>query len=240
MMVRILAALLFVALMAQNALAGPLLVAAGAGYKKLVDEAATAYEAKTGRKVELLYGNMGQILGQVKGGGGIDIVCGDKNYLSTSGVDFDSYVEIGRGHLVVAFAKDVTLAAPQDIIKPEIKKLAMPDPAKAIYGKAATEYLEKSGQAEKVKDKLLVVGTVPQVTAYLVSGEVDAGFINVTDAKGVADKIGGMLPVDQSMYSPIRIVAGILKETRDKPEVKDFSAFLASEDAKKLAAAHGL
>jgi len=240
MMARFLASLLFVALLAQNALAGPLLVAAGAGYKKLVDEAATAYEAKTGQKVELLYGNMGQIFGQVKAGGGIDIILGDKSYLSASGVDFDSYVEIGQGHLVVAYAKGATLAAPQDIAKAGIKKLAMPDPAKAIYGKAATEYLEKSGLADKVKDKLLVVGTVPQVTAYLVSGEVDAGFINVTDAKGVADKIGGMVLVDQALYSPIRIVAGILKETKEKSEVKAFAAFLVSEDAKKLAAAHGL
>lgn len=239
-MPRFLAAVALVLFFAQNALAGTLLVAAGAGYKKLVDEAAAAYEAKTGQKVELLYGNMGQIFGQVKGGGGIDIVLGDKSYLSASGVAFDSYVEIGQGRLVVAYAKGVTLAAPADVAKADIRKLAMPDPAKAIYGKAASEYLEKSGLAETVKDKLLVVGTVPQVTAYLVSGEVDAGFVNVTDAKGVADKIGGMLPVDQSLYSPILIVAGVLAETRDKPEVKAFTAFLASEDAKKLAAGHGL
>jgi len=239
-MPRLLASLVLVLFFAQSALAGSLLVAAGAGYKKLVDEAAAAYEAATGQKVELLYGNMGQIMGQVKGGGGIDLILGDKSYLSGSGVAFDSYVEIGQGHLVVAYAKGVTLAAPTDVDKANIKKLAMPDPQKAIYGKAASEFLEKTGLADKVKDKLLVVGTVPQVTAYLVSGEVDAGFVNVTDAKGVADKIGGMLPVDQSLYSPILIVAGVLTETKDKPEVKAFTAFLASEDAKKLAASHGL
>ena len=239
-MPRLLASLVLVLFFAQNAWAGSLLVAAGAGYKKLVDEAAAAYEAKTGQKVELLYGNMGQIMGQVKGGGGIDLILGDKSYLSASGVAFDSYVEIGQGHLVVAYAKGVTLASPTDVDKANVKKLAMPDPQKAIYGKAASEFLAKTGLADKVKDKLLVVGTVPQVTAYLVSGEVDAGFVNVTDAKGVADKIGGMLPVDQSLYSPILIVAGVLAETRDRPEVKAFTAFLASEDAKKLAARHGL
>ncbi|QLA16201.1 molybdate ABC transporter substrate-binding protein [Desulfolutivibrio sulfoxidireducens] len=239
-MARLLTALLFVVFLAQNALAGPLLVAAGAGYKKLVDDVAQAYEAKTGAKVELLYGNMGQIMGQVKAGGGIDVILGDKSFLASSGVPFDSFLEVGKGRLVVAYAKGVGLAAPTDIVKPEIKKLAMPDPAKAIYGKAASEFLDKSGLAAQVKEKLLVVGTVPQVTAYLVSGEVDAGFINVTDAMGVQDKIGGMLDVDQSLYSPILIVAGVLTESKGKPEVAAFAAFLASDEVRKLSAAHGL
>ncbi len=239
-MARLLTAFLFLVFFAHNALAGPILVAAGAGYKKLVDDVAKAYEARTGSKVELLYGNMGQIMGQVKGGGGIDIILGDKIFLANSGVPFASYLEVGKGRLVVAYAKGVTLAAPMDVANPAIKKLAMPDPAKAIYGKAASEFLEKTGLASKVSDKLLVVGTVPQVTAYLVSGEIDAGFINLTDAMGVKDSIGGMLDVDQSLYSPILIVAGVLAESKDKPEVAAFAAFLGSDEAKGLCAKHGL
>ncbi|NMC48553.1 MAG: molybdate ABC transporter substrate-binding protein [Desulfovibrio sp.] len=239
-MARVLTAFLFLVFFAHNALAGPLLVAAGTGYKKLVDDVAKAYEAKTGSKVELLYGNMGQIMGQVKGGGGIDIILGDKTFLANSGVPFASYLEVGKGRLVVAYAKGVTLAAPTDVANPAIKKLAMPDPAKAIYGKAASEFLERTGLASKVADNLLVVGTVPQVTAYLVSGEIDAGFINLTDAMGVKDSIGGMLDVDQSLYSPILIVAGVLAEFKDKPEVSAFAAFLGSDEVRKLSAAHGL
>jgi molybdate transport system substrate-binding protein len=239
-MARILTAFLFLVFFAHHALAGPLLVAAGAGYKKLVDDVAKAYQAKTGSKVELLYGNMGQIMGQVKGGGGIDIILGDKTFLADSGVPFASYLEVGKGRLVVACAKGMTLAAPMDVADPAIKKLGMPDPAKAIYGKAASEFLEKSGLASKVADKLLVVGTVPQVTAYLVSGEIDAGFVNLTDAMGVKDSIGGMLDVDQSLYSPILIVAGVLADSKDKPEVAAFAAFLGSDEAKGLCAAHGL
>ncbi|HCR11960.1 MAG TPA: molybdate ABC transporter substrate-binding protein [Solidesulfovibrio sp.] len=237
---RIILTLALVLCLAGSALAENLVVAAGAGYKKLVTDLATAFEKESGIKPELSFGNMGQVTTQAKAGGVIDVLVGEKGFLEGAGLSFNGVAPIGKGILVVAWPKGKKLAAASDVAKPEVKRLAMPDPQKAIYGKAASQFLEKSGLAKQVADKLLVVATVPQVTTYILSGEVDAGFVNRTDVMGLGDKIGGYLEVDPSLYAPIEIVAGNLAGAPNAATAKKFAAFLASKPAKDIAAAHGM
>ena len=80
---------------------------------------------------------------------------------------------------------------------------------------------------------------MPQVSAYLVAGEVDAGFINLTDAIGLGEKIGGYLPLT-SGYEHIVIVAGIIRGHEDKPETKAFLDFLSSATATRIFQDYGL
>jgi len=226
--------------LAAPALAEPLTMAAGAGYKKPVTELAAAFAAKSGVKPELIFGNMGQLTTQVKSSGAIDVIVGEKSFLQNAGLSVDGATVLGRGVLVVAWPKGKTLAAPADVAKPEVTRLAMPDPAKAIYGKAAVQYLEKAGLAKAVAGKLLAVATVPQVTTYLQSGEVDAGFLNRTDALGAGDSIGGFLEIDPSQYSPIEIVAVGVPGAKNPDAAKAFAVFLGSPEAQAVIKRHGL
>jgi len=123
---------------------------------------------------------------------------------------------------------------------PSVKRLAMPDPKKAIYGLAGTEALAKAGLTAKVQDRLLVVATVPQVTAYLVLGEVDAGLTNLTDVMDLGGKIGGYFKVDEHLYSPIVIGAGVLANAQNHAAVSGFTSFLASPQAREIVRGHGL
>ena len=85
-----------------------------------------------------------------------------------------------------------------------------------------------------------MVATVPQVSAYLVSGEVDAGFINLTEALGVRERIGGYLEIDRALYSPIRIVGGIVKGFEHQESVEALATFLKSDEAREILGKHGL
>jgi molybdate transport system substrate-binding protein len=222
------------------ALAQTLTVAAGAGYKKPVTALAKAFEAAGGGRTELLFGNMGQLITQAKGSGVIDIMVGEKGFLEASGLHFAGQTPLGRGVLVVAWPKGKTLAAPADVAKPEVTRLAMPDPSKAIYGKAASQYLQKAGLEQAVAGKLLVVATVPQVTAYLQSGEVDAGFVNRTDVMGLGEAIGGFLEIDPKLYDPIELAALVLADSGNKAGAAAFASFLATAEAKEILKKHGL
>ena len=239
-MKRIVWACFLVVALAGQASAESLTIASGAGYKKLVTALAKAFESQTGTKTELVFGNMGQVTTQAKTSGAVDVLVGEKGFLENKGLSFSSVSEIGRGILVVAWPKGKILAAPADVAKPEVTRLAMPDPQKAIYGKAASEYLERSGLAKAVAEKLLVVATVPQVTTYLLSGEVDAGFVNRTDVIDLGASIGGYLEVDQSLYAPISIVAEQVAGTKNAAAAKAFTAFIASDAAKAVAVKHGM
>lgn len=217
-----------------------LTVASGAGYKKLVEDLASSFEAASGLKVERIYGNMGQVTAQAKASGLIDMIVGDLAFLQGTGLALASCADIGRGRLVLAWAKGVELAAPEGLKDPAIRRIAMPDSRKAIYGLAGSEFLDNSGLMASVRDRLLIVGTVPQVSAYLASGEVEAGFINLTDALGIADKVGGYMEMDASLYAPIRIVAATLASAPNAEAAGKFAAFLATEKATAIAARHGM
>ena len=99
--------------------------------------------------------------------------------------------------------------------RPNSSASAFPIRRSAIYGKAGRQFLERSGLAAAVDARLVAVATVPQVTSYVASGEVDAGFVNATDAIGAAANIGGYVEVGAELYDPVEIVCAILSLGRD-------------------------
>jgi molybdate transport system substrate-binding protein len=238
-MKRVLLALVLLFCCAGLARAENLTIASGAGYKRLVTELAATYEARTGKRLDLVFGNMGQVVAQARASGKVQVIIGEQAFLRQSGLPLASFTEIGRGQLVLAWPKGKPLSGLGDLAKPEVKRVAMPDAAKAIYGKAGSEALARAGLADKVRDKLLVVATVPQVMTYVVTGEVDAGLANLTDALGQAGHIGGYLAVDPALYAPISIGAAVLAGQQSS-DTAAFLDFLASEQGRALARKHGL
>jgi len=217
-----------------------LTLAAGAGYKRLVEELCTAYSAKTGVKTERLFGNMGQVTAQARESEAIDILIGDKKFLDATNLSFSGEQIIGKGRLVAAIARDSGITALDQLTAPAVERIAIPDTKKAIYGQAAREYLTKAGIWEQVQPKLLVAGTVPQVSTYVLTGEVDVGFINLTEALAIKDKVGKITIIDEQLHTPILIVARHLKaDTKDSP-ASLFAAFLQSDQAREIIARNGL
>jgi len=217
-----------------------LTVAAGAGYKRLVEQLCTAFTAKTGLPVEQIFGNMGQITAQAKESSAIDFIMGDKSFLDATTLSFSEEHTIGKGKLIAAVAKGVNIKSLDELSDPAVTRIAQADSKKAIYGLAATEFFTNKGIGEKIQAKLLVVGTVPQVTAYVVSGEVDIGFINMTEALAIKEKVGLLIPVDEKLYSAILIVAKRLKQSPNGKAAGSFVSFLQSEEAQAMIRKQGL
>lgn len=216
------------------------LVAGGAGYKRPIEEIANGFEAKSKVKVERVYGNMGQVLAQVKAGNKVAIVFGEQVVLEAAGqVSFSKFLPLGSGRLVLAWPKGKTIKAPSDIATDGFARIGLPDTKQAIFGKAAIEFLQHSGLYGSVEKRLLVVATVPQVSAYLVSGEVDAGFINLTEAQVIRDKIGGFVEIPATEYSPIHISAGLVSG-QDSPAVKALTEYLQTPAAQEVFKRYGL
>lgn len=202
----------------------------------------TAFERKTGTHVEQIYGHMGSAISQAKQSGQVAVIFGDLSYLAkTEELSFVEFMPVGDGRLVIAWPKSGdALKKASDLAEITYKRIGLPNAKAAIYGIAATEFLQRSGLENQVKERLQVVATVPQVSAYLVSGDIDAGFINFTEALGIKDKIGGYLEIDQALYSPVRIVAGVVKGYENETNVKALQAYLKSPEARAIAAKHGL
>lgn len=228
-------------LITHNVLAESLLIAAGAGYKRPVSEISAAFEKKTGTRVEQIYGHMAGIVSQAQQSEQVAVIFGDHAYLAkVDRLSFSGFVPLGEGRLVVAWPKGGELASPAALADKRYARIAIPDAKAAIFGIAATEYLQRSGLAPTVAERLQVASTVPQVSAYLISGEVDAGFINLTEALAIKDKIGGYLEIDAALYSPIRIVGGVIRGFEDKTTVKSLQQFLVTPEAAAILKRYGL
>ncbi len=233
---------LLVCLGSVTAFAEDLAISTGAGYLKMAEELCTAYRADTGRKIQEMYGgNIGQVLAQIKAGSGVSVVLSDKGTLDDSkvGVKFDTVQPLGDTVLVLAWRKGITISSPADLEKPEIKSVCYPDPKAAIYGRAAANYLESSGLGKKIAGKVSQIATVPQVFSYLVTGEMDAGFVNRVVVRTGRDKIGGYLEISKG-YPPIHMVAAVVQGASGNQEVKTFLAFLKTEKAKGIMKKHGV
>ena len=214
-------------------------IAVGAGYKKPVTEVLKEYE-KTHPKVDAMFGNMAQIFAHASQME-ISLVIADKKFLEKQhDLVFTQYQTIGLGKAVLAFAKGIQLSSIEDLAKPEIQKIAMPESKKAIYGDAGIEFLHNAHLYDKVKDKLLIVSTVPQVSAYVVTNEVDVGIINLTAALDNGDKQGGYIEIPSHLYTKIEIVAGSLKSCEQSAQCQSFVSFLSSPAAKEIFTKYGL
>lgn len=229
-----------------------LTIASGAGYKQLVQALCQAFAAESGITPQEIYGNMGQVTAQAQESGVVDLVIGDKKFLDKTTLPFAGELLIGTGRLVLAVAHDVPLPGLDELatlnqdnaeallVSDVVTRIAMPDSERAIYGRAATEFLTNIGLIETLEPKLLVVATVPQVSAYVVSGEVDLGFINLTDGLAIEPDVARIIRVDESLYEPIRIVAKSLADAPDSEALAAFEAFLATDQARAIAEAQGL
>ncbi|RRD58030.1 molybdate ABC transporter substrate-binding protein [Comamonadaceae bacterium OH2545_COT-014] len=233
----VLAALMLAAGAAQGADA--LLVAAGAGYRKPVLALAERFTARTGIKVEASFGNMGQVQAQLRQNPAIALVAGDKAFLEPMQV-FDGFAPLGQGKLALVAARGVPLKALSDLKDARFKRVALPDPVKAVYGKAATTCLARTGLDQALQGRLLPVATVPQVGAYVTAGEVDAGFVNRTEALALAARAGEALDAPAECYDPIEIVLGRVQGRAATPEAQAFIDFVATPEAREVLVQHGL
>lgn len=214
------------------------LIAAGAGYKKPLEEVASIYEQKSGNKVSRIYGNLQQVIEQAKQSGKIDAILGDERFIEHSKLKVNKPIPIGKGKLVLASSKKAKLKKIEDLQK--FKQIALPDAKKAIYGIAAVEFLQNANLYEKLESKLLFLATVPQVSTYLIDGSVEVGFINISDYLASKDKLGTMIEIDSALYSPINISFATLKTSKNK-ELGAFIEFVTtSEEAKAIFAKYGL
>ena len=207
---------------------------AGAGYKRPLEAICTAFTQATGTVVERSYGNLQQVFAQARASGRVDVLVGDTAFIDQAkDLALPQRLLLGHGVMVLASRRGLTLPAGPDghsqaleWLKQPGLSVAMPNPKQAIYGNAAQQWLQAQGRWEAEQARIKTVGTVPQVAAYLTSGQVDIGFINLTEALALQGQLGGFvrLPAGANSYSQIDIVAAL-------PAATDAPAMQASREA---------
>ncbi len=217
----------------------PLIVAAGAGYKKPLLALYKVFTHSRGIAVTPVFGNMRTVVAQSEVSDRVALAVGDRGILSATKL-YDEMIELGRGRLVLAWAGPPPERGIDALLDESLGPIALPDPNKAIYGRAAEQFLINAGLHEGLASRLLVLATVPQVSSHLVARSVEAGFINLTDALALHGRIGGYTELPTDQYEPIQIVAAVVKGQSTRDEVRQFIDFLASPESRDILREAGL
>jgi molybdate transport system substrate-binding protein len=180
----------------------------------------------------------GSLAHQVENGAPFDVfLSANDQYvkdLAASGhVDPSSVIVYATGRLAL-WSRDGSVKSLDDLKKPSVKHLAIPNPEHAPYGVAARQALEDRKLWTQIQPKIVYGENVSQALQFAESGNADAVITSWTLLKGR----GILLP--DSWHKPIRQAGAVVKSSRQTALAQEFLKFLASPEGRKILESGGL
>jgi molybdate transport system substrate-binding protein len=222
-----------------------LTVSAAASLTNAFNEIGKAYEqVQPGTRVLFNYGSSGALLQQISRGAPVDVLAtADLETMDRAQkqnlIAPDTRRNFVSNKLVVVVPLDskLQLSALADLAAAAVQRIGIGTPDSVPVGRYAREALELVGQWEALKDKYIFGQNVRQVLDYVARGEVDAGFVYVTDAALMNDRVRVALQAEtkKAILYPIAVVKG----GGNEKAARGFLAFVQSEGGQKILAKYG-
>ena len=215
-----------------------LTVSAAISLKDALDVAKQLYTSENpGVSVALNYGASGTLQIQIEQGAPVDI------FLSAAPKQMDSLGTKGlllegtrkdflRNEVVLIVPKDstVSIASFQDLAKPDVKRIALGEPATVPAGQYAKEVLTSLGIYDAVNSKAILAKDVRQVLTYVETGNVDAGIVYATDALS-SSKVKVAATAPEKSHAPVIYPTAVIKASKNPAAARQFLDFLAGPRA---------
>jgi molybdate transport system substrate-binding protein len=216
----------------------PLRFAAASDLQAALPEVANRFRAMTGIESSLTFGPSGQLAEQIRQGAPFDVfLSANESFvrdLAAAGlIKPDSVRPYARGSLVLAvyhtFGEQVRSL--NDLNIPEVKKIALANPATAPYGKAGKQALERAGLWEKVQPKIVFAESVRQALLYAQRGDAEAAIVgraiaNVPEIRSVK--------IDASLHDPIIQALGVVSATMCVADAERFAQFVLDQEGQSI------
>jgi molybdate transport system substrate-binding protein len=227
----------------------PPVIAAAADLKFAVTEIAAAFEADTGKKVEISLGSTGNFATQIREGAPFQMfLAADEKFikeLAAEGLARDEGTLYAEGRIVIMVPKGskLTADAGMDALAAmldagTLTKFAIANPEHAPYGKRAEEALKHRGLWEKIQPSLILGENVSQTAQFALSGNADGGIIalSLASAPEVSAQ-GDYALIDHGWHAPLLQRMALLKNAT--PVAEDFYAYMQSPAARAIMRRYG-
>ena len=145
---------------------------------------------------------------------------------------------LGNALALVGPSGGVDIAAPEDLLREDVGRIAMADPALAPAGVYTQEALEGLGLWEKLQPKLLYGPDVRTALQYAASGSVDAAVVYATDVAG-AEGVRMLWRFPDDSHRPVRYPAAAIADADNLAGAAAFLVFLRTEEALMAFRSHG-
>ena len=221
-----------------DAWADEILVSAAASLTDVLKEISTSYQGKSKHTLTFNFGPSSGLARQIEEGAPADIFF-SADLPQMDALDKKNLLEPGTrknllsNQLVIIVPADskLAIASPKDLLKSDVKKIALAEPGSVPVGVYSSKYLTEEGLWDQVKTKIVPVQDVRATLASVESGNVEAGFVYKTDA-AISKKVKIVYEVPIENGPKIIYPVAIVKESKHKAAARDFVSYLQSAAAK--------
>jgi len=232
----------------------PLRVAAAADLEPVLPPILDQFQRATGIHAEATYQASAMLTAQIENGAPFDVFLSadlsfpkrliDDGLADAAGsADSSTPITYARGTLVLWARTDSHLPSPSlDLLRsPALNRLAIANPDRAPYGRAAVAALQNLKLYEALKPRLVTAENIAQAAQFVDSANADAGLISLTSAltpRLSAD--GSYFVIPRDLYPPIEQGAVIVSNTKQRAAVHKLLDFLLSPPVQAELAKSGL
>jgi molybdate transport system substrate-binding protein len=224
------------------AFAGQTNVAVAANFTDAAKEIAEAFKAKTGHEAVLSFGASGQFYTQITQDAPFQV------FLSADAERPQKLADEGLGDKATKFTyaigKLVLWSKTDGLVKGEdtlktgtFAKLSIANPTAAPYGAAAIETMKKLGVYETLTPKIVQGNNISQAFQFIDTGNAEVGFVALSQLKDVTAGSRWMVP--QTLYTPIKQDAVLLKKGQGNEAATAFMTFLKGSEATAIIKKYG-
>ena len=242
------------ALAAPTCAQAPLRVAAAADLQPVLPPILVQFQEKTGIHSEVTYQASAMLTTEIENGAPFDLFLSadlsypkrliDDGFADAAGsADSSNPITYAKGTLVLWERKDSHLPPPSlDLLRsPALKSLAIANPDRAPYGRAAVAALKSLNLYDALKPRLVTAENIGQAAQFVDSGNADAGLISLTSA--LTPRLaatGSYFVIPQKLYPPIEQGAVIVSRTTQRAAAHKLLDFLLSAPVQAEMAKSGL
>jgi molybdate transport system substrate-binding protein len=217
-------------------------LAAAADLEPVLPPVLAQFEQQTSIHVDATYQASAMLTTQIENGAPFDLFLsadlGYPKHLIDAGLadaagspDSSMPITYARGTLVLWERKDSHLPPPSLALfsDPGLKRLAVANPDRAPYGRAAVAALTSLKLYDALKPRLVTAENISQTAQFVDSGNADAGLISLTSA--LTPRLsanGSYFVIPRDLYPPIEQGAVIVTTTRQREAAHKFLDFLLS------------
>ncbi|MEM6770828.1 MAG: molybdate ABC transporter substrate-binding protein, partial [Bacteroidota bacterium] len=151
----------------------PLTIACASNLRSAVEEIAATFEAHTQVSTQVIYSSSGKLTAQITAGAPYDVfLSADPHYLEVlekAGLTSSSPEVFAKAVLTIWSATNSISPLPDSLTSHRLRKIAVPNPATAPFGRSAMEYLKHRGLDSLLAEKLVFGESVSQTDQFVYS-----------------------------------------------------------------------
>jgi molybdate transport system substrate-binding protein len=216
-------------------------VSAAVSLTESLQRIAPAFEQQTGARVLLNLAGSNTLAAQILEGAAVDVfISADAAQMDrvdqAKAVRPETRVDLLSNSLVIVVPAEAAAspAGPRELLQPEIRHLALGDPAAVPAGVYARQYLERAGLWTLLQPKIVPLPHVRAVMTAVASGSADAGIVYKTDAVAVARGTRIAWTVPSADAPAIIYPAAVMVTSRHPDEARAFIRYLQAPDASRI------